>query len=170
MDAALEALDDCMRITKAARIWDWIPRQTLTDCWNGKYKTNIAGRTTKLKTEEEHCIVRYIKYIASISQPLTIAAIKVFAGVMSRRNNGPSGFNKDTGPGHTWWWSFRIRHCHEITLRQPDHLDRGHARIANCHVMKNHFDKLEAVSKEHNLQNKPSQIFNCDEAGFRADS
>lgn len=170
MEAAMEALEEQgMTITKAARMYG-IPRQTLKDRCDNKYKTNVVGRKTELTAEEEKCLVDYIKYMASISQPLTIAAIKVFAWAISNRSGKPSRFNKNTGPGHTWWRSFRKRLRDEITLRQPDSLDRGRARMANRTVMKKHFEKLEAVFKENELMNKPGQIFNCDEAVMQIDS
>lgn len=145
MEAALESLDEPgMNLSKAARIFG-IPRQTLHDRYSGKYSSNSMGRKTELTAEEEKCLVDYIKYMGSISQPLTIPAIKVFAWAISNRSGRPSRFNKETGPGHTWWWSFRKRHHHEITLRKPDSLNRARGRMANSNVMKDHFNKLEAV-------------------------
>ena len=83
--------------------------------------------------------------MASISQPLTVSAIKVFAWTIANRGGQKNRFNKTSGPGHTWWAKFRKRHKNEITLRKPDTLDRGRARMANQHVMNNHFTKLREV-------------------------
>ena len=95
-----------LNVTKAALLYG-IPRQTLKDKISGKYNNKNAGRTTELTAEEEIVLVSYIKYMASISQPLTISAIKLFAWAISKRSNRKhSHFNEDFDPGAKLWWKF----------------------------------------------------------------
>ena len=171
MKLAMESVQNGeLNVTKAALLYG-ILRQTLKDKISGKYNNKNAGRTTELTAEEEIVLVNYIKYMASISQPLTTSAIKLFAWAISKRSNRKhSPFNEDFSPGAKWWWKFYKRHQKDITLRKPDTLDRGRSRMANIKVMNNHFAKLKEVLYEHKIFNKPKHIFNCDESGIRLDS
>ena len=108
--------------------------------------------------------------MASIAHPLSITAIKAFAWNIAKKTKGPCRFNALTGPGHTWWDGFKIRHSNEITLRKPDNLDRGCSRMANTTVMKQHFDLLRETLTNLNILDKPDHIFNCDESGIMMDA
>ena len=70
------------------------------------------------------------------------------------------------GPGWTWWKKFKLRHKDKITLRKPDILDRGRARMARQDVMDDFFSNLKETLTNNNLLNRPECIFNCDESGF----
>ena len=67
-----------MTIDKASEQYG-IPKTTLNDEINNKWKTNKVERATKLKEVEEKSFKFYIDYMASINHPLTISAIKAFA-------------------------------------------------------------------------------------------
>ena len=107
-------------------------------------------------------------FMASIALQLSVSAIKQFTWVISKRN-ATSRFNSKTGPKHTWWDGFKKWHKGELTLRRPDKLNRGHASIANEHVMKQHLNLLEETLTKLKIKNKPERIFNCDESGIELD-
>ena len=125
-----------MTIWKASKHFK-IPKMTLSDRVNKRWKTNKIGRKNDLTDEQEKALVYYIKYMASIAHPLTVAIIKQFAWVISK-HNATSRFNPETGPGHTWWDGFRKRHKADLTLWHPDKLERGRERMANEQVMRQH--------------------------------
>ncbi|XP_057294608.1 uncharacterized protein LOC130623134 [Hydractinia symbiolongicarpus] len=115
-------------------------------------------------------LIHYIKYMASIAHPLSISAIKAFAWNIVKRSKCTSSFNRVSGPGHTWWDSFKKRHSREITLRKPDGLDRGRSRMANVTVIKQHFDLLRKTLVDLDILDKPDRIFNCNESGISMDA
>ena len=156
-----------MTIGKASKHFK-IPKMTLSDRVNKRWKTNKIGRKNDLTDEQEKALVYYIKYMASIAHPLTVAIIKQFAWVISKRN-ATSRFNPETGPGHTCWDGFRKRHKADLTLRRPDKLDRGRKRMANEQVMRQHFELLEETLEKMKIKDKPERIFNCDESGIPLD-
>ena len=168
MQKAIDAVRAGMSLCKAQKEFG-IPKQTLSDRINGRWKSTKPGRTTALFQEEETALINYIKYMASIAHPLSVAAIKAFAWLISKRRNSKR-FNSVTGPGHTWWAKFKKRHQKEITLRKPDKLDRGRSRMANVNVMAQHFSLLKKIMTDLNLFEKPDQIFNCDESGIQLDA
>ncbi|XP_057315530.1 uncharacterized protein LOC130656643 [Hydractinia symbiolongicarpus] len=166
---ALPAVKDGMSLNKAQKEFG-VPKQTLSDRIRGKYRTTKAGRKTEMTPEEETMLIHYIKYMASIAHPLSISAIKAFAWNIVKRSKRTSSFNRVSGPGHTWWDSFKKRHSREITLRKPDGLDRGRSRMANVTVIKQHFDLLRKTLVDLDILDKPDRIFNCDESGISMDA
>ena len=66
-----------MTIGKASEQYS-IPKTTLNDEINNKWKINKVGRATILTEVEEKSLKFYIDYMASINHPLTISAIKAF--------------------------------------------------------------------------------------------
>jgi len=167
MELALQAVNEGMSICKASKEFG-VPKQTISDRRNQRWKTSTPGRPTELSVDEESALIDYIKFMATIAQPLTVPGIKAFAWAIAKRHNN-NRFNKETGPGHTWWDSFKKRHKDEITLRKPDKLDRGRSRMANQTVMDQHFDLLKNTLVELDILDKPERIYNCDESGMAMD-
>ena len=69
--------------------------------------------------------------MASHRFPLNIKQIRAYTWAILLRSGRPEKFCK-TGPSEKWWRGFKKRHHEDITLRKPDNLDRGRARMANC--------------------------------------
>ena len=105
MQKAIDAVRAGMSLCKAQKEFG-IPKQTLSDRINGRWKSTKPGRTTALFQEEETALINYIKYMASIAHPLSAAAIKAFAWSISKCRNSKH-FNSVTGPGH----EFDFRCC-----------------------------------------------------------
>ena len=167
MQLALEEIDKGMSINKASKEFG-VPKQTISDRRNQRWKTTVSGRPTELTTVEETTLINYTKYMASIAQPLTVAGIKFFAWSLAKRHSN-TRFNNETGPGHTWWASFKSRHKKDITIRKADLLDRGRSRMANMTVMNQHFDLLDKTLTKLGIKDKPKRIYNCDESGMALD-
>ena len=167
MELALQAIDRGMSLCKAAKEFG-VPKQTISDRRNQKCKTTIPGRPTELSPEEEKALIDYIKFMATIAQPLTVPGIKAFAWSIAKRHKN-TRFNKDKRPGHSWWDSFKKRNRNEITLRKPDSLDRGRSRMANQTVIDQHFNLLKKTLEELDILDKPDRLFNCDESGMAMD-
>ena len=98
--------------------------------------------------------------MTAIVHSLSVTAIKAFASEISKRNNNKSRFHPTKGPSHRWRSSFCGRHKKEITLSNPDSIDRGRSRVCNETVLNQHFDLLEKELKDKDLINKPHLIFN----------
>ncbi|XP_057316630.1 uncharacterized protein LOC130657643 [Hydractinia symbiolongicarpus] len=108
-----------MNVTDAAKVFE-IPRQTLKDKVSNKYKRDIRGQPTRLTTDEETYIVRYIDFMAKRGHPLSISHIKDFAWFIAKESNRTSKFREDVGPTDSWWRGFKRRHSNCITLHKPD--------------------------------------------------
>ena len=80
-----------------------IPKMTLSDKIDNKWKTNKVGRAAELTKVEEKILKFCIDYMASINHPLTITLFKAFAWSSQRLNR----FNSSVGPGNTWCLKFK---------------------------------------------------------------
>jgi len=86
MEIALAEIEEGVSINKAAKEFS-IPKQTLSDRKNQRWKTTTPGQPTVLTTAEETALINYCKCMASISQPLTVTGIKAFAWAIAKRHN-----------------------------------------------------------------------------------
>ena len=71
MQKAIDAVRAGMSLCKAQKEFG-IPKQTLSDRINGRWKSKKPGRTIALFQEEETALINYIKYMASIAHPLSV--------------------------------------------------------------------------------------------------
>ena len=164
MSNALKAVEeDDMKIMVAAKVYG-VPRKTLSDRVNGTHSSK-GGPSTILTAEEEGYLVIYIQYMAKRCFPLSITQIRGFAWAIVMKSGRTKQF-KGSGPSEKWWRGFKNRHANEITLRNPDNLDRGRGRMANAIVIERHFKTLKKVLEEKGIFNKPEALFNVDESGM----
>ena len=99
MEKAIGAVRAGMSLCKAQKEFG-VPKQTLSDWINGRWRSTKPGRSTALFEEEETALINYIKYMVSIAHPLSEPAIKAFAWTISKRKNSKR-FNSVTAPDHT---------------------------------------------------------------------
>ena len=71
-----------------------VPRMTLTDRIKNRYDKEGSGRTSELTPEEEDALVKYIKYMATLSHPLSLAQIKAFAWAIVKKSNRTTRFKE----------------------------------------------------------------------------
>ena len=124
---------------------------------NKRWETTKVVGQTGLSDVEETSLKYYVDYMASINHPLSVAAVKAFSWVITKKSDRPNRFKLETGPGDKWFRNFKKRQ--NLSNRKHDKVDRGKSRMANMTVFNQHFD----------LRNKPSSIFNCDESMARMD-
>ena len=74
------------------------------------------------------------------------------------------GKGLDVSVTHGWWKGFCHRHP-SIVLRTPAHLSIARAKATDPEVFSHYFDLLESTLCEHDLLDKPSQLFNMDKTG-----
>jgi len=83
MELALQAVNERMSICKASKEFG-VPKQTISDRRNQRWKTSTPGRPTELSVDEESALIDYIKFMATIAQPLTVPGIKAFPDKLDR--------------------------------------------------------------------------------------
>ena len=133
MEQALLLVEEGSSISSAARDTG-VPRKTLSDKVSNRHSKSSGGQTA-LSTEEELALANYCTYMAEHGFPLSITLVKSFAWQIAERVGKAHIFNKETGPGKTWWNEYRKRHHSVLAIRKPDKLDRGRARMANKTVV-----------------------------------
>ncbi|KAK6304075.1 hypothetical protein J4Q44_G00246610 [Coregonus suidteri] len=161
-------MEDCwagMAIPQAAKVRG-VPRQTLADRLSGLVTRGCrSGPPTLLAPEDENSLVQYCIYCVGRGIPFTRQRLMKYADKICRfRHPG------ETIPplGKRWWEMFRRSH-ENLRVRRPDTQDRGSAECGTRLTMDTFFASYEKHLKESGLREKPRQIYNCDESGFRSD-
>ena len=77
-----------------------------------------------------------------------------------------SSLKINTKPGIKWIKSLVNRHVDDIKWMKQQKLERVRAESFTEEARRGWFNTLETVLTQHNLFDKPSQIFNADETGF----
>ena len=67
------------------------------------------------------------------------------------------------------WWRRFLERQPKLSLRHGDSTAHVRMDTVNQETMWQYFSLLEDVMKEHNLKDKPSQIYNVDESGVPLD-
>ena len=93
----------------------------------------------------------------SINEFLNLS--KEYASSLKKSDIFPS-----KGPAYDWFRSFLKRH-QNLILKKSRPLEQKRASLTSEQVDKC-FDLLEKVIRESNLENRPGQIFNCNETGI----
>ena len=76
------------------------------------------------------------------------------------------GLNVKVGDG--WWKSFMKRYG-TLTLRTAEPLAYARAVCSQPKILNHYCDLLEQTLLEHNLADKPNEVFNLDESGMSLD-
>ena len=64
------------------------------------------------------------------------------------------------------WWTTFSRHWPELSLRKGDSFPIAREKMTHFDVFESYFKLLEETLDEHDLKDKPAQIYNCDESGM----
>ena len=64
------------------------------------------------------------------------------------------------------WWHHFCQRWPKVSLRKGDPFSQAGAEMTNRKVFTDYFELLKATLLKHDLLDKPSQIYNCDEAGM----
>ncbi|WAR16826.1 hypothetical protein MAR_031420 [Mya arenaria] len=107
---------------------------------------NVAprGRRHDLLEDDERALVGYLKYMAN--------------------EDHSTGINSLKGPSNKWMRCFMKRHP-ELSERMAEYLDKARASMSTPEVMDTFFSFWGEIIAKYAPQNKPEQIFNCDETG-----
>lgn len=165
LQAAVSAVKQS-RLTRAEASREFhIPRKTIDDCIAGRWKKHTHGPSRMLSEEEESTLVAYIKYMQDQGFPMTRTFIRRFVVAIVKKSNKATLFNLEKGPSDDWFRKFLARHP-ELSERDSEFQDRARSRMANETTVNNYFQLLQDNLDKLGLNDKPGQIFNCDETGF----
>ena len=142
-----------------------IPRTTLDDHVKGNVHDKQPGRASTQSKADEEYLVNYMKYLAGQGFPMTRCIARQYIIAMVKRRNTDTQFNLEKGPSDKWFRKFVKRHP-ELAERKPETLDRSRGRMSNVTVVDQYFKLLQDTLKRLGIEDKPQQIFNCDETGW----
>ena len=140
-----------------------IPKSTLHDRISGKVTPGAkSGPPAYLSPEEEDELVSFLNDCSSMcyarSKKQTIALVQ--------RVVESKGLNVKVSDG--WWKLFMKRHG-TLTLRTAEPLSYARAVCSQPEILNHYYELLHQTLIEHDLADKPNQIFNLDESGMPLD-
>ena len=153
-----------MSLTEAAKTYQ-IPKTTLHDKWNTKYKGEGIGRKPALSNDFEKKIVEFLLTTSSWGFPQTSKDLTKFVSNCLRNQDiKVAQFTDGVTPGRDWVLSFLERHKDKLSERMSNNIKRTRAQVSDD-VIDAYFDELEK-----SLEGLPPKaIFNYDESNLSDD-
>jgi hypothetical protein len=147
-----------------------IPRSTLRDHLKGRRgkvtgsSRGGAGRGTALSADVENLLAKSISTLAKNGFGLTKTEVQDLVAEYLKKTGIQSRF-KNNRPGNDWWLAFKSRY--KLSIKKPEGLEHSRkSQLSDPFVIYEFYDRLEKAIEDANLNNKPHQIFNCDETSF----
>ncbi|XP_057659299.1 uncharacterized protein LOC130895771 [Diorhabda carinulata] len=170
LQKALNDVRNGNKTTRGAAAFYNIPRSTLkhyvlgTRGKGASAEEGIGGggvRSYLSAAEEEiaNCIRVMEKNGFGLSRDEVLDLVQLYI----RQNNIQIRF-KDQRPGPDWFVLFRKRH--RLSIKKPQSIEHIRGDQVNPWVIFDFFDKLTQLVKDLNLEERPGQIYNCDETSF----
>ena len=176
---AIKAIANGCSIREASRTFN-IPYTTLNSHANHIVLYDNIGRPSKFSKEEEYNLEQaaltlqvriFLEIFANFSVfflikswgvPVTIGEFINLAKEYAFRLNKNELFPSET-PTYDWLRSFLRRH-ENLVLKKSIPLEKKRAQVTSKEI-DDWFNLLSKIIKENNLENRPGQLFNCDESG-----
>ena len=130
-----------------------------------KFEIGKVGRPFALSSDLENKLAKYIIRMQELGFGLTVLQVRKLAYRLAKEQGSAERFDDmKEAAGKKWYRGFRQRF--NLTLRRPENLSRYRASCANSVLLEEFYDCLGKVLNEHDLLDKPHQIWNCDETGL----
>lgn len=154
-------------VNEASRIYG-IPSRTLRRRrQTGIYSHLPQGPQGVLGIDNEKRLVKHVQRLEAAGFAPNRSTIRTLAFQFAEKLGVKHNFSKETGmAGHHWLLSFLERNP-ELSIRQAEGLSLVRGQGMSREEAKGFFDILKTVYEEHQLFDKPHQIFNIDESGVQ---
>ncbi len=164
MLAAMKAVEDAQSVRQAA-CDHGVPRSTLKDRIHGRvvYGTK-PGPKPYLSSSEENELETFLKKCAQVGYGKTRRDVMGIAESVATDKGVLKGERISEG-----WWRRFLERQPKLTLRCGDSTAHVRMDAINKETLDQYFTLLKDVMEEHDLLNKPSQIYNMDESGVSLD-
>lgn len=164
---AIEAVENGSSIRNAAVTFD-IPRKTLERrIKTGKTVKGNMGPDCILGKDNERRLVRHIKDMQNRGFPLTRDDVRSIVYHFANQIGIRHSFNQtDEKAGYDWLKLFLSRNA-DLSLRKSEGVSLNRVHAMNRDEVKKYFELLEKCLEEHELFDKPGNIFNMDESGVQ---
>ena len=153
-----------MSLTEAAKAYQ-IPKTTLHDKWNKKYKGEGIGRKPALSKDFEEKCVEFLETTSIWGFPQsTQDLVKFVSNTLRNQDVKVAQFADGFTPGKDWVHGFLERHKGRLSERMSNNIKRARAQVDNK-AIDDYFDELEK-----SLEGLPPEaIFNYDESNLSDD-
>ena len=122
------------------------------------------GPVPILGDKEENELVKWIIEMSAIGYGQCRQQVCLMVKKILDHNKKPNPFPNNL-PGKCWWYAFLRRHP-ELSTRTPQALQMCRAKACSPEAMDKWYCEFEQFLLIHDLLDKPSRIWNCDESGF----
>ena len=91
--------------------------------------------------------------------------MKIVQATLIKKRKETADSTKTPCVSQGWWTTFSRRWL-ELSLRKGDSFPIAREKMTYFDVFESYFKLLEETLDEHDLKDKPAQIYNCDESGM----
>lgn len=162
---AIQAVKEGQSTAGAARAFK-IPRKTLVDHVSGRSSVDKRpGRARSIPHHIEDSICDKVVSAANTGFPVTKQQFLNKIGTVAENLNLKTQF-KNGRPGKDYWYGLKSRRP-DLTIRTPENCASNRMNMMTREVVGKYFADLEAFVARLELQDKPQQIWNCDETGLQ---
>ncbi|KAJ8951729.1 hypothetical protein NQ318_012580 [Aromia moschata] len=167
MDSAIKRVkNDGLSVKRAAELYG-INRTTLLNHIRN-YKCKDVGRPTVLTKKEEQLIVHALSKLADwgfgLDRRQLQCCVQDYLKRIDRKNPFKNGL-----PGKDWLSGFEKRWKEQLSRRVAQNLPMNRAKACSDEILEDFYNKIKQAIERNKLENKPQNIFNCDESGFQTD-
>ena len=142
-----------------------VPESTLCDRTRGLVDLDVKmGFDRIFSAEEEKKLVGHVSYMAEIGYGYGVSGIKYMAkSYMYAESLGKPVKAKDA-LSTCWFYSF-LKRWPNLKVAKPQKLTIVRAKSASRDTLDKYYKELGTILTNHNLRDKPQNIYNVDESG-----
>ena len=160
----MKAVEDGSPINQAAREHG-VPKTTLRDRLSGRVTHGSKpGPKPYLTGSEELELSSFIKESAKVGYGKTRRDVMIIAERVAK----DKGILRKQRISQGWWNRFMERQK-DLSLRRGESISHVRMDAVNKETMDHYFSLLKDTLEEHNLLDKPGQMYNVDESGLPLD-
>ena len=139
-----------------------VPKTTLKDTIAGRVKHGTKpGPVAYLDPSEEEELINFLFKCSKMGYGKTKSEVLQMVEAAAKKKGVVIKGHISDG----WWYRFCQR-WPKISLRKGDPFSQARAEMTSKKVFTNYFALLKETLEKHDLMEKPSQIYNCDESGM----
>ena len=164
LDLAVKAVHSGMAINAASTKFK-VPRLTLHSKVYHLHADKKPGPSSILPADQEELLVKWILHCGAKGHPVTKSQLLNSVRMIVAKMNVENPFNKDSGPGRSWYSGFLGRH-REISLRMAETVSSARATVSEDALRKWFSTIKDYLEEECLLDIHPSRVFNTDETAL----
>nr|CAI5824539.1 unnamed protein product [Callosobruchus analis] len=164
---AVEAVQNGMSLNEASKQfgipWSTLKRRITNGCLTKK----ALGGPPVLTQECEKKMVKHIIKLQKFGFAPTRSEVRTMAYKLAEKCNQHHKFNREKETAGMDWLHLFLKRNSELSIRKSEGVSQARSKGLNKKIVSDYFSLQQNILIEHNLLDKPGNIFNVDESGLQ---